>query len=604
MTRSAIWASAGLLAFPWAASGASDFGGDRVTDLPASLRVQAMGESMAALGGESAWAASNPAGLAWLSRSEITLARAALLGATSFDTVSFAVPRADVGALGLAVSRSANTGIAALDDHGESAGTVSASEMQVSLDGALSVGDLSVGASLSALRQQLPGIARTDFDLSVGAAYSLSSWASGAPGSEPGWGRRFVGRLAAGVAARHLVAAKFGGGPLLPASVALGLSHRTPFGKSSAFTVASDLERTEGATPRLHAGAEIVLFDSVAIRAGRAPELWTFGAGIRYGPARIEYAAAAGEAGLSHRASVALAFGPSLEQQRKSAALRANAERAAMAEQVRREIRGQLERESAAASAKALAEGKAALERGDFDGARAAYAKAQAWQPQNASAAQGLAEASRRETDQKKEEQEKAIGDALARARASLQSARPEDALEAAAAAEAILSIRPGDGEAKRILAAAKEKIKAAPVSLESGPRVSPEARAKFERGMSEFVAGHWEAAVESFLDGVRKADGKYPAASEYLALSMIRQRSAAPARQATRSADDDGRRKSASLYNEGVAHYVSGRLRKAVATWQEALRADPGNDAAARDLEQAQRKIRKMDEQQIPIPE
>jgi tetratricopeptide (TPR) repeat protein len=121
---------------------------------------------------------------------------------------------------------------------------------------------------------------------------------------------------------------------------------------------------------------------------------------------------------------------------------------------------------------------------------------------------------------------------------------------------------------------------------------------------MRLYLAGKLDEACERYLDAVRMA-GRYPQASEALAQAMLKK--LAPARGAgasARTSPDSDRRRAQALYNEGVNHYVAGRLRKAVLVWQDALRADPTSEAIQRDLDQALRKIKRMEEQKIPIPE
>ena len=583
------------------ARAANDFGNEPITDLPAGLRAQAMGEAFAAAAGGPESAQGNPAALLSLDRAEISLSHVALYGGTNEETFSAGLPRAGTAAYGLTLSLARLPGFRSNDDHGLPAATSAPSDSAISLGAALPAGSFRLGLAASASQTELPGSRRTNGSLHAGILLPIGPAFGGDTGAVPGWTRALASGLTAGASLRHVVSARVGGGGGTPSEFRIGLAKDIPLPAGAGLSAALELEKTAGASARLHAGAELSFASTVFMRVGHAPSLWTFGAEARAGTLALEYAGTLGDLGYSHRGGISLRFGRTMEEQKKAREAALQALGRAMAAGQMKELRDQMRKESEQQSARAVSDGRAFLKKKDVESARAAFQQALAWQPTSTAAAAGLADCDRVQADSERTDQRKKVEETLSRAEVLMMS-EAEGAFEAAASARAVLEIAPDNARAKRILEEARARL--SPAQKAGADKVPPAAQEKYESGMRAYLAGRLDEACDRFLDAVQAA-GRYPQASDSLAQALLKRREAAPPTptggERTTSSD---RKRAQALYNEGVNHYVGGKLRKAVAVWQEALKLDPANDAIQRDLEQAQRKIRRMDEQKIPIPE
>ena len=99
----------------------------------------------------------------------------------------------------------------------------------------------------------------------------------------------------------------------------LGLALDHQFSENVALLVSADVEKTREMDTHLHAGAELVLMDLLALRLGHNADMLTAGAGVNYGNLAVQYAFEDNVIETVHRFGVGFSFGPSAEESRRAA---------------------------------------------------------------------------------------------------------------------------------------------------------------------------------------------------------------------------------------------------------------------------------------------
>jgi hypothetical protein len=288
---------------------------DQVTLSAASLKDPLQGQGVSArawgLGGAYVGVADapdtlywNPAGLANLSEPGLSLDHNSFFAGASQDTVSLDLPLTRSQTLGLGVDYVNFGGFTDRDAQGNPLGSVNAYDLQAKLGDALQIGSgLSFGASLSLLSENLDNAPQSSEALDLGLTWDA------APG------------LRAGLSLMQLGLG--GSNAADSAQVRVGASFRPGAGALDATLFSVAVEADGGGFEAVQAGAETLLYSTLALRAGYqwipqtqvqldALDGLSLGLGFKFGDLGLDYAYLPfGYLGDSQRLSLDWRFVPS-----------------------------------------------------------------------------------------------------------------------------------------------------------------------------------------------------------------------------------------------------------------------------------------------------
>lgn len=279
----------------------------------AGARALAMGGAFAAMADDASATYWNPAGLSLLEYRELSLMHVSLWEETSLDFVSAVWPILDIGTIGLSGARIGSKNIEFRDLYGP-LGTHDYSTGQYWLSfGRTIYGPVHFGANLKVLTESIANLSTTTSSMDVALLFTPTKL------------------LSMGVNLQDIVAGKLKlsrSEEEIPFNIKAGLAARWEnsagaFGASLVF----DIDKIEGQPMSSHLGGEVMLARYVFARAGYDREYLTFGGGVRYRIASIDYAYKDHDVlGSTHRIGLSLFFGPTVTDQRKTRLERQNRE--------------------------------------------------------------------------------------------------------------------------------------------------------------------------------------------------------------------------------------------------------------------------------------
>ena len=619
---------------PWAA----EDGGTR-SPLAAGTgsRALALGGAFVAIAGDAEALNWNPAGLAGATRTgfEASHDQRADLDA-AVEHVALVYPSWRWGALAVGIHHLGISGIEPRDDRNVAgAGEVSAGETEIALGYGRAVGEAwRLGAAVKLSSQSVAGFGATAMSADAGMRVALAP----ALGLDAPWLRGLSG----GLAIRNLLE------PALrldresvrdPRVWRAGLGWEGVLAGGRGLVLGLDVDRSEGRSARLHAGAELWLHPLLALRGGLDHGRLAAGAGVRWRDLEVSY----GFENLAftpiHRIGVSHSFGPTVTARRE--AVRAGEERAIQArldrdferrrgEQLtgllgraedalaRRDFPAALELLAAAATLDSVDARIPALEArgqrelglalevdGDVAAAAAAFRRALAVAPDDSVAAQG----ERRCHEQLKR---LAVRDAGRRraSQAALDALAAGNLTAARTGFAALAASDTSDRDARDMLQRTRESIarQAGELLRQAWRRLEAQDRGEAERLVARVRAlDPRSAGLEELLAALAGAsrapgEGSGPTARPALrvdtraAEEMFRR--GMQASSAGRSDDalrywelalshdpDHGgarRQLNGEYLVRGMDAHAAGRLEEAVSYWEKALRADPRDPRAA----------------------
>ncbi len=570
-------------------------------------RALALGGAFCAIATDPAALTWNPAGLALASRFGYEVAHSAGVEVDSHDSYAALVaPSWRWGSLGLGVRSVGVGGVEPRDERNNVSGDeFSSSETEITVGYARPINDAwSLGASLKLQSQDVGGYGASALAGDLGVLVAI--------GPALGFRASWLEGLTAGLGIRNALE------PALrldresvrdPRTWRGGLAWRGWVG-SQELTVAVDGDASQTVSPKLHAGAELLVRRLLAMRVGLHEDRLTAGAGVTWRNLEFGYAFENVALGPVHRVGLTQSFGPTV-----------TASRAAARDAAEREFQNRLESEFDRRGAERLDDlvaraetaigqrsyeealdllataaildsadqrvrmlgvrGNVALGRereaeADLVSAADAYTRALAIAPQDTAAVAGA-----KRVRAAGERQAMRDADRGARFRSSVDALIAGDLARARAGFAALVRANPSDAEAAAMLertevliarrteeqerqAAIDREATGAPPSPPTQPSASAanrrEAEQLVKRGVAAMSAGraddavrYWELALS--LDPGDAAAGRY-LNREYLA--------------------------------RGMDAYAAGRLDTAVSYWEKAQRADPTDSRAARFLARA----------------
>ncbi len=348
------------------------------TELPfvagSGARLSGMGLAGTSLTGVSSSQHANPATLAEHQYRQLELYRTTLFDSkSSYIAASYTHPTLDFGTLGLSLLRVGVGGIEERDEFNSLLSSdLTSSAMRVLLGYAAGVTRaLSLGVNLKIDHQKLAGVSGTGVGADLGAVATHAF-------SEDG----LVRRARVGVMLENVVepSVKLDAEDVAdPMRIAAGTSFDARTDRVG-ITASMDVVSPRYSPFQFRAGLEIDYDRLVAVRAGLDDDTPTFGLGVSYRGAHVDYAFRDEDLGNNHRFSIAIAFGASTSDRKHAREARLDAEMHDRLGQSIREFEdGQLKRLVARADSLFAA--------GDYAAANEQYGSVLAWDPSHQRAA-------------------------------------------------------------------------------------------------------------------------------------------------------------------------------------------------------------------------
>ncbi|MCI0531158.1 MAG: PorV/PorQ family protein [candidate division Zixibacteria bacterium] len=241
----------------------------------------------------------NPAGLALMDRGEASLLHISLWEDTYYDFLGVAYPTGSLGSYGLSVNRLGSANIPRRDSANLDLGTFDNSLLVTSVSGAKGLPyNSAIGASFKVYHHALAGNSATGVGIDVGMI------------AEP------VHGLSVGMNLQDLLRPQMklvNTTVEIPVNLKAGMSfHRTL--DDFEFTLASDLDKTDGQDVKPHFGVEFGVYEAFYLRGGYDRDQPTWGAGFRWEWLQADFAMKnQPDLGITSRFSIAIQFGSSLK---------------------------------------------------------------------------------------------------------------------------------------------------------------------------------------------------------------------------------------------------------------------------------------------------
>jgi tetratricopeptide (TPR) repeat protein len=268
----------------------------------AGARSLGMGKAFVAMADDATATYWNPAGLAKLSRNELTALHTVLWGGTVYDYISYVHPTKTGGTFGFSGTRLFLGGFEGRDQYNRK--THGFEDIQSAYGvsyGQKVLETLSIGATLKKMSHTLDDHTSGSYILDVGSLYSPFE------------------NLNLGANLQNLLALTSGTSDELPLVARVGMNYKLLREKLS---IGADMRATigwEGGMP-YYLGAEYWAMSYLALRMGMDPEEFNLGFGLRYNDYGLDYAYATHELGGSHRVSANISFGTSVKKLKQKSA--------------------------------------------------------------------------------------------------------------------------------------------------------------------------------------------------------------------------------------------------------------------------------------------
>lgn len=268
----------------------------------AGARSLGMGKAFTALADDATATYWNPAGLAGLTRNEITALHAILWGGTVYDFISYVHPTSFGGTFGFSGTRLFLGGFEGRDEKNRLTHTFEDIQSAYGVSyGQKVLETLSIGANLKKMNHTLDDHSSGSYILDVGALYSPIEY------------------LNIGLNMQNLLALSYGTSDKLPIITRMGMNYKLLREK---LAIGLDMKATigwAGGLP-LNIGAEYWALDYLAVRMGMDAEEFNLGFGIKYSDYGVDYAYATHDLGGSHRVSATVSFGSSVKKLKQKTA--------------------------------------------------------------------------------------------------------------------------------------------------------------------------------------------------------------------------------------------------------------------------------------------
>ncbi len=569
----------------------------------AGAKSMGMGRAFVAISDDASSIYWNPAGLQNLSQQEITALRCFLFEETSYNFIGFVYPTLRWGNFGLGGIWISTGGIPHTTDSPQILDYWENVQGEYLFSWGVSLPlSFKGGLSFKYLNHRLGPYSVSGFSFDLGFLRSLRERLN--------WGLNLQ---------------DIGGGAIKlrenpdrpPLNLKLGLSYDLIKGARRWGTLAIDVDKLRGCSPKFHLGFQFEPREGFLLRSGLDEGEIAMGGGISYHSFQLDYALRSHQdLGLTHRLSLTTKFGSTLEERRIAQQKKRQEEERRLAE-ARRQERVKLHTER----------GGELYRKGDLSGALAEYQKVLAWDAQNQ-------EAKARIDSITQEINEKLVANIAAEKSRALIEAHIKSGLEyrnsgkynlAIEEFERILNLDPQNEEARKHLQSIRKLLKD---EIETHRRMAneymilenyvgaieqyncllgyllgdPEAERGLKlatqrlqiseytrRGVEKFEAADYKGAILEF-NSILKIDPQNRMAKDYLQKAISK--SAKPTSLAELRKDP----KIWDLYLDGLSKYQEGNYRQAIKLWEKVLEYYPNNENTLRNVEEARVRLKGLE--------
>jgi tetratricopeptide (TPR) repeat protein len=516
-----------------------DYGTESVFSLGAGVRSVSMGSAYTSLSDDNGGIAFNPAGLAWLPRQQASLLYYPLYENTLMNSITYGMPILDFGTAAAAFYRVSTDGIKGYDALDTALSDFSYGEYKVSIVYAKPVSEsLSIGMRVNAYGVNVLKVNSAGFGADAGLIYRPMEWLS-------------MGIMLENIVKPYI--ALMGASEDLPQRYVMGASGSFSASGFKA-VISADFLAGEREKFKYRAGAEIGYNSMIFLRAGYDDGQMCFGGGLELFNASVDYAYVAGQymGGLSVM-GVSYNFGMSIDEQKRERA---------------KEIREQV---------KKLVDEKIS---GDMN-ARADIIYEKAWAFwYNAKYEEAL------------DELQKALEWAPTHRKSNNLKSWINLRLKELYYDSAVAFYNSGDYirsiENFKTLQKYDDNFRDAasyPPMITKKLGLSGADEGYFLRGVDYYVKKHYNEAVKEWNKIQGTGQGN-KAVKECIIRAQETADASAQIHKKEASADDKAR--SERAYYSAVDAYTSGDTAKAISLWEEAIKMNPDNIGAQRDLEKA----------------
>ena len=272
--------------------------------LGAGARALGMGGAFSALADDASGVYWNPAGLSLLQYRELSLMHISLYDETSYDFVAAVWPILDLGAIGIGGIRLGTNSIEFRDRYGPLGEHDYATGQYWVSYGRSIYKSIHGGINFKLVNENLGDFSATTAGIDFGILF------------------RYKKFLSLGVNLQDAIAGKLKLSQTdedIPYNIKSGLAISWKNrGNTFGLAIAGDIDKTEDQPAMAHLGGEVMLTQYLYGRAGYDREYMTFGGGIKYRLAAVDYAYKENDfLGGSHRVSLTFFFGPTISEQRQ-----------------------------------------------------------------------------------------------------------------------------------------------------------------------------------------------------------------------------------------------------------------------------------------------
>ncbi|MCX8093435.1 MAG: PorV/PorQ family protein, partial [Candidatus Goldbacteria bacterium] len=279
-----------------------DYGTESIFSIGTGARALAMGGAFSALADDSTACFYNPAGLQNNERQQISFLHYPLLADTLYNSISYAYPILDFGAIGVAIYRIGTINIETYDSYDFALTTVNYEQYKATIAYANKLSELCIiGIGVNVISLNLLNVNAYGFGADIGLIYEPFKF------------------ISAALVARNILNPSLTLKTTeeeLPREYIAGVAFKIQI-KPVNIHMTSDVVLPEDKNLKIKTGIEFIGFDLLSIRAGYDSDAVCFGGGIKYSGLSIDYAYLVNEyfGGLS-RFSVSYSFGLTLEEQK------------------------------------------------------------------------------------------------------------------------------------------------------------------------------------------------------------------------------------------------------------------------------------------------
>lgn len=523
-----------------------DYGTESVFTLGAGARSIALGGAYTALSGDAGGAAYNPAGTAWMKKQQVLLMVHPLYEGALLGSASYGLPLLEFGTIGGAFYSLSAGGIDGYDENDLYTGQFDFGEYKGSLYYAKEINEvLSVG-----IRANLYGISTLNIN-------------SAGFGADAGVLYRPFPFLYAGITLENIIKPSINltsGSEDIPQRYTLGTAFVLENAGLSGL-VSADFSLGERENFKYKAGVEVGYAQSFFLRAGLNDGIITAGAGLSFADIGIDYAYSLNEymGGVSVF-NLSYSFGLTIDEQKKEKAK-------AIREEVKRLVDSRISKEMEAKADLFYEKAYAMFDSAKYEEALDELQKALEWYPSHF-------KANRLRSWIKFRIKELYYNAAVA-------NFEREDYIRAI---ENLKTLEKYDGNYMNAAAYQREVNKKLGLSSREASLFAAGVEFYIKKQYNDAI-NRWKRVLDSKPDNVT-VKNYIRQAEEFKSTAVVQVK-----KEATKAEKD----KSEALYFQAVDVYTSGETQKAVALWEEAIRLNPDNIRAQRDLEKARVEIQEL---------